>query len=126
MRRALLAPSMAPVGRAPAVTSPRAVGGSPHTVQCTNVPPGASGSPTKIATSAAFAGTPAHDSVGRAPAPSQVNCLGITPPLRKLALATASGVVPTSEVPASPGVPPEDPQPATESARKTAHATSLK
>jgi hypothetical protein len=76
-----------------------------------------------MATSAAFAGTPLHASDGRAPAPSQVNCLGITPPFLKSGLRTASGLVPISAVPVSWEGPPEDPQPTTATATSTAPDT---
>lgn len=54
--------------------------GSPYTTQCTNVPPGASGSSTIKARLRVEVGGSVHDSGGDWFAPSQVKSRGIDPP----------------------------------------------
>lgn len=64
-----------------------------HAIQCTNVPPGASGSYMTTAKLSVAGGTPEIKSGGRTSPPSQVWTVGIAPPLENALLVSSNGAV---------------------------------
>ena len=78
MRPLPLRAALAPCGSVAPPASAVVVGAIPVTSQCVNIPPGASGSSTRIATLCVPAGTRDHASGGVVCVPSQVYLRGIS------------------------------------------------
>src|ERR671931_1329048 len=100
-------PCAAPLGTPPAAISV-VDGAILNSVQCTNVPPGASGSSTTSTSSRAPPGTPDQASGGESPLPSQVYCRGIAAPSANAELVS-SIAAPLTAGAAEPRSPPPHP-----------------